>query len=169
MTQKMSSRTSRSVAVVSLLGAVLIGGLMAAPVRAQANNPLDVLLVMVTALRTSVNALQTSVNLLIPPTETNVRITPPVLSTSDDTVRCTLFNASNSNRTIRRQIFGGDEEYDNTMIDVPPGFLSTVSLRGFALTYCKLTVINGTRADIRGTLQVSVIGGVEPGIAVVAE
>jgi hypothetical protein len=170
MTRKMSSRTSRSVAVASLLGAILLGGLMAAPVKAQANNPLDVLLVMVTALRTSVNALQVSVNLLVAPTLANVRITPPLMVGPDDYVECSMLNVSSSAHTVRIVVIGAVTPEDRTF-ELSPGEQNAALTQGThgGLVYCKYTVINGTRADIRAALRIRPTSLDEPGLAVAAE
>jgi len=162
MIRRMNSRTSRSVAFVSLLGAILVGGLMAAPVKAQSNNPLDVLLAMMTALRTNVNALLSIA-------QTNVRITP-VAPTISQEVGCYAVNVSAGPRTIRFEIHGRGEP-DITTTTLAPGAIHLVDEFfdvSFA-AYCKFVVMDGTRADIRGSIRVGPLSQLEPPLVLAAE
>jgi hypothetical protein len=165
----MSSRTSRSVAVASLLGAILIGGLMAGPVKAQSNNPLDALLAMMTSLQNSVNALQASMNASIAPAQANVRITP-VLGSSSHDVSCTVVNVSASTRTIRIENIGVVVEPLVTTDPMSPGAIFAI-IRPDATGpfYCRFTVIDGTRTDIRGSIRVKSSASLEPGTVLAAE
>jgi hypothetical protein len=168
MTRKMSTLRPRSVAFVSLLGAILIGGLIAGPVRAQSNNPLDILTAMVTALQTSVNALQASMNALIAPAQTNVRITP-VLLASFHNVGCPVVNVSTGTRMVRIENYASAPPFIQTAT-LTPGSISTPTVLDTAgPVYCKFIVIDGTRTDIRAAMHIRVSGGIEPGLAIAAE
>jgi len=168
MTRKMSTLRSRSVAFVSLLGAILFGGLMAGPVKAQSNNPLDALQTAIAALQTSVNALQASMNALIAPAQANVRITPLLESSSQD-VSCSVVNVSASTRTIRIENLGVGEPLVSTD-PIPPGAIFAIIRPDTGgRFYCRFTVIDGTRADIRGSIGVKSSASLEPASALAAE
>jgi len=153
MTRKMSSRTSRSVAVVSLLGAILICGLMAAPVNAQSNNPLDVLLA-------AVSSLQRSVNLLVAPAQANMRISPHVNLGVDKVGSCDVVNVAASPRTIRFEYPVSDSsgELGSHTATIEPGRRLQVHASSGSTFYCRFTVTDGTRTDIRAAVGVH-LGG----------
>jgi hypothetical protein len=108
----------------------------------------------VVGLEVNVNALQNSVDAQLAPMGVNFRWTPAVRA-SNDSVDCMVVNVSNVEKTIHIEVKvrDGSTEGDATVI-VAPGATNFVAIAPRNFDYhCKFTVINGTRADIRGTLN----------------
>ena len=108
----------------------------------------------IVGLQVNVNALQSSLDAQLAPMAVNFRWTPAVRAANDG-VDCMVVNVSDVVKTIHIEVKvrDGSTERDAT-VDVAPGATSFVAIapRNFDF-HCKFTVLNGTRADIRGTLN----------------
>lgn len=113
-------------------------------------------------LQRALAGLQSSVDALGAPDQTNVRTTPPLFAPGGDFaagVSCSAVNIADAPRTIRTEAIGLQFPIDQTFT-LQPGLTLVVS--GFGRgsgAYCRFTVLDGTRADIRGSMSQS-SGGV---------
>ena len=108
----------------------------------------------IVGLQVNVNALQSSLDAQLAPIGVNFRWTPAVRA-SNDSVNCMVVNISGVEKTIHIEVKVRDgSTLRDAMVNVAPGATSFVAIapRNFDF-HCKFTVINGTRADIRGTLN----------------
>ncbi len=107
----------------------------------------------------------------------NVRFTPPVAVVPPDAVGCSVLNITSVTRSVHAQLFilapeptpvGGQ----GSPLPVDPGGGLSIGVAvsgGGGTFYCKFTVVDGTRADIRGSLQIIPGGGGSEKISVLAE
>ena len=109
------------------------------------------------ALKTALAALQGSVDALGQGSNVNTRFTPPVdVAAVGDLASCTAINVSSQPKSIQVQIFdsfGAVAENFPASV-VPPGRIVGGGNRAGDFYYCKFTVIDGTKADIRGSMTV---------------
>ena len=157
--------------------AVAAGGLAAAIVVVGATtnaqdsqNPIQSLFAAIAQLQNSVNAVQASLDVLSAPDQHNVRITPPLFVPGGVAVQsagCAVLNVSDVARQVRLQIVGTQFPVDDTTTLFPGGARFVSSLGRGSTAYCKFTVLDGTRADIRGSLTVGA-GITTPGSVTVA-
>jgi len=105
----------------------------------------------IVGLQVTVNSLQASLDAHTGPS--HFRWTPAVRA-SNDSVNCMVVNVSDVDKTIHIEVKVRDgSTLSDATVNVAPGATSFVAIapRNFDF-HCKFTVINGTRADIRGTL-----------------
>lgn len=163
--RKLGKRLS---AAFGLLGAIVI---FAATTSAQGGaNPVQAIQHAIVELQNAVNALQTSVNALSAPEQNNVRITPPLFAPGGAFAApagCIVLNVSDGARQIRFQIVGTEFPKDETITLGAGGTMFQSALGRGGTVYCRFTVLDGTRADIRGSLTVGV-GITAPGNVTVA-
>ena len=109
------------------------------------------------ALKTALAALQGSVDALGQGSQVNTRFTPPVdVAAVGDLASCTAINVSSQPKSIQVQIFNsfGTVAENFPASVVPPGRIVGGGNRGGDFYYCKFTVVDGTKADIRGGMTV---------------
>jgi hypothetical protein len=114
-------------------------------------------LALLEQLQASVGALQERVNGLIASDEANTRVTPAVLLV-EGTLRCTVVNVAEEPRTIVAQVVDADtaEIVRERTGTFPPRRVDFIAVADTILTgrgYCQFTVIDGTRKDIRGSIE----------------
>ena len=103
----------------------------------------------------ALGALQASVDALGAVAESTVRTTPAVFI--EHTVRCTATNVSSEPRTIKIETVSGLSGTVLATLNDPfaagqAGTVSFFDVAGGGTRYCRFTVLDGTRADIRGSL-----------------
>jgi hypothetical protein len=153
----MQRRTLRVPFRVALAAALLIAGGGTAVLAQGAPGAYEQLLAALVSLQRSVNAIQESVNAI--GTVSNVAVTPMVQVGGDD-VFCHWVNAASAPRTVEIQLFNAPfgtlifEHPDPVPID--PGKRMGIGVPGhIGQVYCKFTVVDGTKADIRANLTVT--------------
>jgi hypothetical protein len=106
----------------------------------------------IVGLQVNVDALQSSLDARLAPS--HFRWTPAVRA-SNDSVNCMVVNVSDVEKTIHIEVKVRDGSTQrDAMVNVAPGASSFVVIAPRNEDYhCKFTVLNGTRADIRGTLN----------------
>jgi hypothetical protein len=151
-----------SVSTMALLVIMVAGYLMSERASAQRDTtpPSDPVLAAVQEVQRSIlglqvnlNALQSSLDAQLAPMGVNFRWTPAVRA-SADSVTCMVVNISDVEKTIliEVKVRDGSTQRD-AMVNVAPGATSFVVIAPRSGDFhCKFTVLNGTRADIRGTL-----------------
>jgi hypothetical protein len=109
----------------------------------------------IVGLEVNVNALQSSVDAQLAPLGVNFRWTPAVGAEND--LRCMVVNISDVEKTIRFEVkTRNGSTYTDRMLDVAPGatgFIAIAARPEHGEFHCKFTVIGGTRADIRASIQ----------------
>ena len=125
------------------------------------------------ALQTAIASLQTAVQALTPPAASNLRFTPPIFLSDNQGILCAVTNVATASRTIKVELIRQSGAVQSTFLSgnfpLDPGETSAGSIAPPAGPYyCRYTVLNGTRADIRGTAE-SLLGGGAIGVAVAAE
>jgi hypothetical protein len=115
------------------------------------------------AIQSALSRIQNSLNSPTTAEHSTVRITPPVVVTSvpsRDVAICEVANVSATTQTIRSELIQPDGTVlRQTQIPLPAGQIAigpfANGTRSPGLTvYCKFTVVDGSRTDIRGTLAV---------------
>lgn len=104
-------------------------------------------------LQVNLDALQSGLDAQLAPMAVKSRWTPAV-GVSNDHVICAVVNISDVDKTIHIEVKAQDgSTRKDEMVNVAPGATNVLvaSVDNFRF-HCKFTVINGTRADIRGTL-----------------
>jgi hypothetical protein len=115
-------------------------------------------------------AIQTSLNALTP-VQSNVRTTPPILI-AGQRGGCSVTNVGTSAHTVRVQAFRITSSGPNTLTFpeliaaadflLPPGNADALFFNPPVFGYCKFTVLDGTRADIRAAIsQLQMVDGNE--------
>ena len=122
----------------------------------------------VAGLQVNVDALQSSIDAHVALGPVNFRWTPAA-NASYDVLECNVVNVSDVPKTIHIELKRGDGTNETqATVDVAPGATSnTGTLNRYGQFHCKFTVLNGTRADIRGTLLGA--GPYGPGFQIPAE
>ncbi|MFO1324242.1 MAG: hypothetical protein U1F15_09265 [Burkholderiales bacterium] len=95
----------------------------------------------------------------LPPAEpiVNTRFTPPAnVNAIGDIAGCQVVNVSAQPRTIHIELFDilGVIHDDYGSAVYAPGGGNSVGNRTVGFYYCKFTVVDGTRSDIRGSLSI---------------
>lgn len=151
------TRIGRSVALA--LGLMITGVGATAAMAQGAPGAFEQFLAALAQLQTSVNSVQQSVNAL--GASSNVRFTPAVAVFSG-TIVCTFVNVTNAARQVHLQLINQE---GNVVIErggtpaTEAGEINAVAVvapaqfGGYA--YCKFTVLDGTKADIRANLHVT--------------
>lgn len=127
-------------------------------------------------LVTTVNGLVTTLNNFIASqAPLNTAFTPPVVAFAPDTLFCTATNVNAAARTIRVQLINGNTaaalaENSPTGTSVGPGLSTAAS---FAATstraFCKVTVSNGNKTDVRAVLALFAAGNASDKLVIAAE
>jgi Nucleopolyhedrovirus P10 protein len=109
-----------------------------------------------TALQSALTTLQTSVDGLKSESNANVRVTPPVDVAPPDLASCGLVNVSTQSRTVKTEIVGIDGvvnegPFTSTLL---PGTGNAFGNRTANFFYCRFTVLDGVKADIRAGMSV---------------
>jgi len=104
----------------------------------------------------SLATLQAAVDALGNVTETNIRATPPTDS-REGFIGCQTSNISTAPRTVHIQLIGGAGQIiSESTPTLAAGAISNTTRVGggvyAGLMYCKFTVTDGTKADIRASL-----------------
>jgi hypothetical protein len=153
--------TTWSVSVTALLGVGIVAYLMTGRVSAKEKDDPVITAIQnlqnsVVGLQSTVNTLQTRIDALSPPEQSNVRWTP-IVSVQQEAISCWVLNVSTSSRSVRIQLIrylDGASILDATL-PVPAGSVNAASQAFPALTgYCKFTVVDGERSDIRANIEV---------------
>lgn len=145
----------RLVALAACAGlvAVMLSPTSTTPALAQTTG----VLALLEQLQARVGALQERVNALIASDDANARFTPAVLLV-EGTLRCTVVNVAEEPRTIVTKVVDADTAEtvrEGTGI-FPPRRVGFIAVADTILTgrgYCHFTVIDGTRKDIRGSIE----------------
>ena len=171
------ARKHRAVAVVVFLVGILLSGVGATVVLGQ-NPPgppsvpglLGDVLAMLAALQESVDQIQETLE-TPPAPEANTRFTAPV-ALQDGLLSCSVTNVSGTTRTVLTEFV---DINGATVIQepktIPAGGITSRGIGSGIFTgyaYCRFTVQDGTKADIRGVLVLE-SNADEPLIAVPAE
>jgi hypothetical protein len=155
------------VALIGLACAILIGYFMTQGVSAQQGNPGNPsILAVVNDIQNSLvlvadalSELETKVDNIGATVESNVRASAPIFAaggTGAVGLACPASNISDETKTIHIELisFGGVIDQENLTLQAG-GHAQTVTARGLGSTaYCKFTVLDGTREDIRGAMTV---------------
>jgi len=108
----------------------------------------------------ALEAIQSTLDTLLTIATSNTRITPNVLAFTPDVAVCTATNVSAVARSVTIHIVNGTNgaEIVQRPVDMAPGtsaatFAVPAATPGIGLdAYCRITVVNGTKADVRGVL-----------------
>lgn len=145
----------------------LVLGAGAAVTSAQGAAPLQSLIGLLEQLQASVSALQQSVNAL---GASDNFVFTPVVRVESGIIDCNFVNVTAEPRHVEIVIVnaatGATATQDSGLVATPPGrFRSTgaFSPGGFTgMAYCKFTVLDGVKTDIRANLTLTPnVGGVE--------
>jgi hypothetical protein len=120
-------------------------------------------------LITMLQSVQQSLDGLMDVAESNVRITPPTpfgLATSSAFLRCIAMNTSSEPRTVRIEVIDATSgQVMNPLTQtLPPltfGVTDIPKAPGKGVFSCRFTVLDGTRSDIRGELEIDDVGLLE--------
>ena len=171
----MKQRKLRVPILTAIIAIVLVGAVAVRRVSAQSSaNPTLLQMVqdlarVVAGLVTTTEAIETTVQTLATPNSTNVRFTPPIFLGDAAGILCAVSNVGDVEHQVRVEAiagFGGAATMDFT-ITLKPGEASAGSggpPRG--TYYCRFTVLDGVRSDIRGSAQ-SI--GANPNLILAAE
>jgi len=106
-----------------------------------------------TALQSALTTLQGSVDGL---SHSNVRVTPPVDVAPPDLASCGLVNVSTQSRTVKTEIIDLNGVVNEGPITLTylPGTGNAFGNRTANFFYCRFTVLDGVKADIRAGMTV---------------
>jgi hypothetical protein len=125
-----------------------------------------------TNLQTSVTAIETDVSNLAEAAAGNVLVTPPVFLTDGAGIACTAVNVSSTAKHVQAKLIRGSFQL-NTLINqsVDPGQSTGGSVfpGAASIYYCRFTVSDGTKNDIRAAVQVFPTSGAVDGPVVAAQ
>jgi len=107
-------------------------------------------------LQSALGAIQASIDAIAQGASVNTRFTPPVDIASPDLASCVGINVSSQPKTIQVQIINllGVVAENFPPVLVQPGRGAGGGNRSGDFYYCKFTVLDGTKADIRGSMSV---------------
>ena len=108
----------------------------------------------------ALEAIQGTLDTLVGLATSNTRVTPNLLAFTPDIVLCTATNVSSVARTVTIHIVNGGDgaAFVVRTADMAPGtsaatFAVPAPTPGLGIdAYCRITVVNGTKADVRGVL-----------------
>ena len=108
------------------------------------------------SLGTSLDSLRNALSLSA---QANARFTPPVSAFPTDSVECDVVNVSSLMRVVRLQLINnvGLVIADSNNFPLSAGNTNVLTLTSAGSDepiYCKFTVVDGSRTDIRGTIEV---------------
>ncbi len=118
------------------------------------NNGNPTILQAVQNLQSTLNALSASTSL------GNTRFTPSAFVLAPDMVSCEAVNVSAATQTVRVQLINGIGTLigDTGNSSTAAGVTFGLAQAGSGLVYCKITVVGGSRTDIRGSLGFFTLG-----------
>ena len=156
---------SRSGAVVlALLVVGLVATLSAAAGDDAGNNGNPTILQAVQALQSTVNSLVTAVssltttvdNIDTATTPGNTLFTPSLFVVAPDNFSCNVTNVSSAQRNVTVQLINGNSAAVAAQITtiLEPGRSSSLGVTSNFLGFCKITVNNGVKTDVRGALAI---------------
>jgi hypothetical protein len=159
---------TRVLSPLVLVGAVVAGYLMTGQVSAQGSaesqgNPTILAAVheiqhTLVNFQATLSELQTAIDALGTPAAGNVRWTP-ALNANSEAVTCAAFNVSDTPRKIRLELLGvGAGGLDETF-EVAAGSTLAATKVVLGFVHCKFTVVDGTIADIRGSIVLANAAG----------
>jgi hypothetical protein len=139
-----------------------LAGLRTARLNAQVSNPgnptllntLQLIQSAVDAVHTVVLDVQAAIAHVAAPDQANVRTTPPFPVTTSAGAECSLTNVSTTAHTVKTELIDGQSNVTkSTTASVAAGFIGVLQVPNISgqRYYCKFTVIDGSRTDIRGT------------------
>jgi len=107
-------------------------------------------------VKAGIEGLQASIDALGAPAESQVRTTPTVFFRTG-VADCISTNVSSQPRHVKIEMINGNTGAvifsEGGSIETAPGVSRSVGIvGGTGRTYCRFTVLDGTRADIRATL-----------------
>src|SRR5262249_38659403 len=104
----------------------------------------------VVGLQTTMNFIQTRAETLAPPFADNVRITPPIRVHG---VRCEVANVDNTTHHINIELVDGTGKVRTAAVRTAAAGEVQVHGGSFEIQdyYCRFTVLDGVRGDIRGS------------------
>ena len=113
------------------------------------------------ALQNQIAVLQEQLRVLIGLHVSNVRITPPLVKTERDEISCLVVNVSTVTRRVRAEVirfFFDNVDVFADEIDLLPGEVFGVgdARRERSVEHCRFTVIDGSKEDIRGRIEMHV-------------
>jgi hypothetical protein len=140
-------------------GLVVVSLCMAGARSASAQNPGNPPIQdAIVSVQQSIDTLQKSVDALGSESKSNLRVTPPVVVSGPDQAVCGFVNISADTRIVQTEIF----DIIHGKVDGPfvttadPGKGAFFSSSGGFL-YCRMTVLDGVKADIRASMSVCAI------------
>ena len=107
-------------------------------------------------LKSALDAIQASIDDISQGASVNTRFTPPVDIASPDLASCVGVNVSSEPKTVQVQIINlsGVVAENFPAVVVQPGRGTGGGNRSGDFYYCKFTVVDGTKTDIRGAMSV---------------
>jgi hypothetical protein len=155
-------RSRRGAVVLALVVVGLVATLSAQGSKDNDGNP--AILLAVQALQSTVNSLVTAVSSLTTTvdninTETtagNTLFTPPLFVVAPDNFTCSVTNVSSEQRNVTVQLINGNSAAVAAEIttSLEPGHSSSLGVTSGFLGFCKITVNNGVKTDVRGALAI---------------
>ena len=128
----------------------------------------------VSALDGKITAIGTAAIDLQNSADTNVRYSPPVFIAQTGAIVCSIANVTDSARALKMEVIAGDDGtvkttfFSDFTLKAREGTVASAQLsRG--VFYCRYTVLDGTRSDIRGLAAVFDATGSMPTIQTPAE
>lgn len=188
----------REIIVSAMIGTLLAGGsVAAAPSQAadQPSNPnilaavqqvqatLDSLIsglgsfassvqTALTNIQTTLNSVQTNVSSLSGAASTNILVTPPAILDNASGVACQAVNVSSTAKHVQAELVRGKfplHTLINQSLDPGESTAGSVFPGTASVFYCRFTVSDGTKNDIRAALQVFPSSGAVDGPIVAAQ
>jgi hypothetical protein len=159
------------------VAAFFVAAGLAARLSAQAdNNGNPTILQAVRAVQSTLDGLVTTLNAFITTQAPgNVSFTPAVVAFAPDTIICTATNVTAAARTIRVQVINGNTaaslaENSPTGISTGSGLSTAAAITATSTrAFCKVTVVNGTKTDVRGVLALFAASTASDKLVIAAE
>ncbi len=112
----------------------------------------------VTSLVSTVNSINTTVTAINTSTaEGDVLFTPTLVAFQPDTLICSVSNVSSASRNVSVQLVNGNTgvTIGTTAVNISPNTSTSAAASapaGGLRAFCKITVNNGVKSDVRGVL-----------------
>jgi hypothetical protein len=145
----------------SVVLALVVVGLVATLSAAGDNNGNPAILQAVQALQSTIDSLVTAVssltttvdNINTATTPGNTLFTPPLLVFQPDAFTCNVTNVSSAQRNVTVQVINNSAVVArNITVILEPGNSTSLGASSNFLGFCKITVNNGVKTDVRGVL-----------------
>jgi hypothetical protein len=106
--------------------------------------------------------------------DTNVRYSPPVFIGQTGTIVCSIANVTDAAHAVKMEVIAGDDGTVKTTLlsdfTLKAGEATVASQQlGRGNWYCRYTVLDGTRSDIRGVAAVFDTAGSTPPFVLLAQ